>query len=364
MKIAILYEFMELKGGGERLILELMKNFDATLFTCNYDPERSFEEFKGMDIQVIGENKLLEKSFYKRGIQRLKNAKAFSNLVVEKEFDVVNPINFAAVCASKHNNCVYYCNSPPRALYDLAHLEKNLLKKMITFPINQYFRHLDSSSVHRCKSIISNSRNIRDRVKKYYGLDSSVIYPGVESKDYYFSDPEPFVFYAGRLDAHKRAGLIIESMKNVNKNVKLKIAGQGIQEKMLKEQAKSIEGGRIEFLGVVSDSELKDLYSKCLAAVYVPIDEDFGLVPIEAMASGKPVIAVNEGGPKETVVDGKTGYLVEANPEEIASKINYLYENPGVPKEMKSACLKRAQEFDWSVFVKKMKEEFENNLMV
>jgi glycosyltransferase involved in cell wall biosynthesis len=110
--------------------------------------------------------------------------------------------------------------------------------------------------------------------------------------------------------------------------------------------------GNVDMRGEVSEEVLIDLYARCKGLICTAVDEDFGLTPIEAMASGKPVVAVNEGGFRETVVQGKTGLLVEANRDVLVRAIKEISKDP---EHYKEACKKRAADFDTSIFLEKMK---------
>ena len=109
----------------------------------------------------------------------------------------------------------------------------------------------------------------------------------------------------------------------------------------------------IEIRGAISEDELIDLYARCKGLICTAKDEDFGLTPVEAMASGKPVVAVNEGGFKETVINGRTGLLVEANKDDLVKAIKEISKDPG---RFRETCMERAKEFDTSIFLDKMKK--------
>jgi glycosyltransferase involved in cell wall biosynthesis len=114
----------------------------------------------------------------------------------------------------------------------------------------------------------------------------------------------------------------------------------------------------VTFLGVVSDARLRELYARCRGLITAAVDEDFGLTPIEAMASGKCVLATDEGGYRETVVPGETGFLLPADPEAFAAKIREL--DTDALRAMRDACQKRAKDFDTAVFVERIREAIES----
>lgn len=148
--------------------------------------------------------------------------------------------------------------------------------------------------------------------------------------------PKPGHHYAlsvSRLASTKRIELLIEAMDHVNPEIHLKIVGEGPEERKLRELAD--KNSRIEFLGFVTNQELEELYSSAFALPFVPRDEEYGLVVLEAMHCHTPVITTNDsGGPLELVRDGVNGFIVNPDPKEIASKITYLYQNPGHAEEL------------------------------
>ncbi|MEM5808888.1 MAG: glycosyltransferase, partial [Candidatus Aenigmatarchaeota archaeon] len=128
------------------------------------------------------------------------------------------------------------------------------------------------------------------------------------------------------------------------------ICGEGPEKEKLMLQAKDCKN--IKFVNYnISKKELLDLYSRCLATIYIPKDEDFGFIPVESMASGKPCIGANEGGLKETIIHGKTGFLINPTVNNLIKTIKHL--TPEKAEKMKKDCIKRAKEFDISVFYKK-----------
>ena len=213
------------------------------------------------------------------------------------------------------------------------HLE--MLKNDQTVPSNlfdfpgifcrQVVHYLDSIGLSKTsiKKFYAISQTVAAR-KDYFPQKVSVqvIYPPSNLAGLY-SGKANYLFTVSRLDGPKRIGLLIEAMRHVKSDVKLKIAGTGPDESRLKEMAKN--DIRIEFLGFVNDSDVVDLYANAIAVPYLPYDEDYGLITIEAMMSGKPVLTVTDsGGPSEFVKDGVNGYCVEPDPLRIAEKIDLL----------------------------------------
>lgn len=181
--------------------------------------------------------------------------------------------------------------------------------------------------------------SISERVKHREGyfpdqVPVKVLYPPSSRRS--CPVPKPGHHYAlsvSRLASTKRIELLIEAMDHVNPEIHLKIVGEGPEERKLRELAD--KNSRIEFLGFVTNQELEELYSSAFALPFVPRDEEYGLVVLEAMHCHTPVITTNDsGGPLELVRDGVNGFIVNPDPKEIASKITYLYQNPGHAEEL------------------------------
>ncbi len=142
-----------------------------------------------------------------------------------------------------------------------------------------------------------------DRIRRFWGRDAPVVHPPVDVERFAVSEPEDYVLFVGELVAHKRADLAIEAATAAG--VPIKVAGAGPELRRLKARYR----GQAEFLGRVADEELPGLYAEA-AALLVPSVEEFGMAAVEAQAAGRPVIAVNAGGARETVIPGRTGWLV------------------------------------------------------
>ena len=190
------------------------------------------------------------------------------------------------------------------------------------------------------------SKNVAGRPGYFpAGVHVDVLYPPSDLPAFRRGDSDYFVS-VGRLDSAKRTRLIVEAMLRAETTLPLKIAGTGPEEAALRDLA----GGdrRIEFLGFVNDREAVDLYANALAAIYTPYDEDYGLVAIEAMASGKPVLTtVDAGGPNEFVVNGETGYAVAPEAGALAERIDYLATHIPEARGMAEACRRKVEAVTW-----------------
>jgi glycosyltransferase involved in cell wall biosynthesis len=236
-------------------------------------------------------------------------------------------------------------------LSQLKEVQHNYEKALFNFPgpfIRTLIHFFDcyALSPDRIKRYFSISENLIRR-KDYFpkGVKVDVIYPPSKASGFYCSNYD-YLFSISRLDSPKRIDTLIESMKYVPHPIKFKIAGTGPEEARLKELA--VKDGRIEFQGFVNDKKLADLYANSLGVLYIPRDEDFGLITIEAMKSKKPVITSSDsGGPLEFVKDSETGYVVPPDPKKLAEKINHIIENPDEAKTMGLKAFQATKDITW-----------------
>ena len=363
MKLAITQSHLTLKGGAERVVLEIAKRYKAPVYVAEYDPKNTFEGYDNIDVRVISKkvNGIVP---YGRISQGISYGLAFSGLILDDEYDVINahmaPSHWVSM---KNPNVIWYCHTPLRDVYDLYDYRMSL-RKWHTRPAYALglgiVRHMDQAAVGRTKSIVANSKNVRSRIEKYYGRrDAKVINPGIDYKKYRNRGDDKFFFYPSRFSPNKRQEMAIEAFRRFKAHVKgymLVLAGPVSKDKFYNDYYNSVrkeaeEVGSVKILNDVDDATLFDLYSRCTAVLYPPMNEDFGIVPLEAMASSKPVIAMSEGGPKETV-DG-SGMLVK-DTDGMAAAMKLIIDNPDIPEEMGRAGRKRVVErYSWAAFFRK-----------
>jgi glycosyltransferase involved in cell wall biosynthesis len=229
------------------------------------------------------------------------------------EFDVVIS-NSSAFCkgvvtppSTLH---ISYCLTPMRWVWNYhAYVDRErfgFLARMVLPAAISQLRAWDVATAQNVDRFLTISQTVRSRVRKYYRRDSTVIYPPVncDAFDLGPSRVEDYYLVVARLMPYKRIDLAVDAFTRLG--IPLKIVGKGRHEPELRARA----GRNIEFVGHVSDAELKQLYARCRGFVF-PGEEDFGIAPLEANASGRPVIAFAAGGALDTVVDGHTGVLFE-----------------------------------------------------
>ncbi len=203
------------------------------------------------------------------------------------------------------------------------------------------------------QKIITNSLNVKNEVKKHYKRASTIIYPPVETKKFHYKKHKNFWISVNRIEPLKRIELQLKAFSKLPKE-KLYIIGH-IQNKWYYEFLKKMKPNNVEFLGVINEKELIQKLSECKGMVFTADNEDFGMAPVEAMASGKPVIAPNEGGCKETIINRETGILINnINDFKLVKAIKEINKNP---EKYKKDCIKQAKKFDVEIFVEKMEKE-------
>jgi glycosyltransferase involved in cell wall biosynthesis len=198
------------------------------------------------------------------------------------------------------------------------------MKKFYQKPVHylgiKAVRRMDRKVVNRIERIVANSQNTKGRIEKYLGRnDARVLGGGIDYKLYRNRGDEHYFLYPSRISPNKNQEFAIRAFEEFSKKAKgyrLVLMGAVSKDAFYQDYYKRItemaKGSKnISIMANVGEDEFRDAYSGATAVLYPPINEDYGLVPLEAMASSKPVIALNQGGPRETVIDGKTGYLVE-----------------------------------------------------
>lgn len=216
-----------------------------------------------------------------------------------------------------------------------------------------YIRIWDRVSAERVDHFIANSNFVAKRIKKYYKKDSVVIHPPVSTKEFHISEKlGDYFLIVGRMLAYKKNDIAIRAFNELG--IKLKVIGRGPELKKLKK----IAGPNIEFLGRIPDSELVECYSKCRAFIF-PQEEDFGIVAIEAMAAGRPVISYRGGDIPEHMEEGKTGiFFDEQTVEDIICAVKKFKDEDFDPAYIRSKSLK----FDREIFKSKIKDYVEKSL--
>lgn len=215
---------------------------------------------------------------------------------------------------------VNYCHSPPRWFYDLYHDRKDSLTGLLARPVVRYLRMRDMTVDPRVDHYFANSPIIARRLRKYYERDSEVLYPPVDLAKYRNDGDEGFYLHLGRLDEEKGVPAVVQAFDGLDEEIRF-AGGRGDVGDSVLERIRRAENMHYE--GFVSEERKLELLATCRAVVFNGRNEDFGIVPIEANASGKPVLARNEGFPGVYVEDGENGYLHDGTVEGIRSAISH-----------------------------------------
>lgn len=297
MRCAIVHYWLLGMRGGEKVVEELCRLLPKPdIFTLFYDPDRVSP--------FLRSHKVIS-SFLNPFRRHYRSCLPLTPIALEhfdlRDYDLVVSSESGpakGVLTSSDTRHVCYCHTPMRYLWDLypAYLHewtRSRLKRGLIAPLANYLRLWDAASAARVDQFIANSRNVQNRIWKSYRRPSQVIYPPVAVETFHTSVPDDYYLIVSELVAYKRIEDAIRCFTRTGR--RLKVAGGGPEYSRLK----SISGKTIEFCGRVPDSELRNLYARSRAVV-IPGEEDFGIVPVEALASGKPVIALGKGGVLET----------------------------------------------------------------
>jgi len=358
MRIALVHDYLSQQGGAERVLKAFTEIYpDAPVFCLFYDKKKMGAMF--------GKNKIITSplqkmpgimSHYQWYLPFMPMATESYNL---SDFDVVlsSTSAFAKGIITKPGTThISYCHTPTRYLWTETHSYISELKipkiiKWILPPFINRLRIWDRMAADRVDNFIANSNAVAERIKRYYHRASNVIYPPVDTENFYIGKPQDFYLIGGRLVNYKRYDIVIQAFNRLG--IKLYVFGEGPALRYLKSIAKP----NVTFIGKVNEREKAELFSKCVAFLH-PQEEDFGITAVEAMASGRPVIAYPKGGALETVIPGVTGEFIEEQIwEDIVGEIIRFNPEKYNPEKIRE----HAKKFDTDIFKKKIREYVEKN---
>lgn len=352
MKIALVHDHLMQDGGAEKVLLALQDIFPgAPTYTLLYDPKRVSPEFASKDIRT---------SFLQRlpfGLKRYQWLLPLMPAATESHdlsaFDVIvsSSSAFAKGIITRPGAVhICYCHTPTRYLWSDTHSYVQDLRapKLLKIGLPMLLGKLrvrDRLSADRVDRFVANSATVAERIRKYYGRDSVIIHPPVETGKFTVPDgPGTYFLAGGRLVSYKRFDLVIQAFNRLG--LPLKIFGDGPLLGQYRREARS----NIVFTGKVSDEEKAALYRGAIAFIH-PQEEDFGITALESMASGRPVIAYRKGGALETVVEGVTGtFFDDQEWEELASAV--IRFDPS--KYHARTIRERAEAFDVALFKRRI----------
>jgi glycosyltransferase involved in cell wall biosynthesis len=350
MRIALVHDWLTNFAGAERVLVSLHELFpQAPIYTSVYCPEE-FPQLAEADVRTSFLQKIPLARSRHQAFPLLRTV-AFEGFDLS-EYDVVISSSHAegkGVITRPGTLHICYCYTPIRYYWSGYHHYLNnprygilnpLIKTIMPYLTN-YLRLWDRCAADRVDLFVAISNYIAQRIQKYYRREASVIYPPVNTSWLRISpDIDDYFLLAGRLIPYKRADIVVEAFNRLG--LPLKIVGTGSELQSLKDMA----GPNIEFLGRIGDEDLGEMYSRCRALIF-PQEEDFGIVPLEAMAAGRPVIAYRSGGALETVADGETGVFFERqDAQSLIDAVRDFDPDRFDPEKLR----KHAQGFDVSVF--------------
>lgn len=361
MKVALVHDYLKEYGGAERVLEALHEIFPkAPIYTAylNLDELGPFaERIKKWDIRTSW------LQHFPFASQLISPFRIFAPMIFES-FDLSDYDLVISSCAIYFSKAIItkpealhisYIHTPPRYLYGYTtsfNYKKNPITRILGEIANHFLRIYDFEVSQRPDILVANSKNVADRIKKFYRRDSVVIYPPVEirikNKELRIKDKKDYFLSVGRLVRGKGMDVVVAACARLD--LPLKVVGIGPELGMLKR----IAGKNIEFLGQVSDDELPKLYSGAKATILASEDEDFGIVPVESMACGTPVIAPASGGFLETIVDGKTGkFFISSMTIELMKVLETFDASMFKPED----CRKQAEKFSKEKFKKAILRE-------
>jgi len=315
LKIAIVHDYFREYGGAERVVEALHELFPtAPVFTAFVDQKALGIHWSRFADWELHESWLTKIPFYKKLYSPLRIwSPNYFEAFDLSEYDVVisssNAYMAKAVQVRADAVHICYCHTPPRSLYGYATMsdwKSHKLTSLIGNLINHYLRIVDFKIAQHVDYFVANSQETQARIQKFYRRDSTIIYPPVNiPQKAPSSKTGEYYLYVNRLALAKHPEIAVQAATQLK--VSLKVVGAG---KML-EKLKALAGPTVEFLGAVDDAHLHQLYAGARALLYPVEDEDFGIVPIEAMGHGVPVIAHESGGPRETITEEKTGIFFQ-----------------------------------------------------
>ncbi len=313
IRVALVHDYLNQYGGAERVLEELHALFpDAPVYTSMYWPEKMSATIRGLDVRT---------SFMQRLPMVTRNHQPFL-LLYPLAFESFDLSGFDVVISNSSAFCkgvvtppgtlhICYCLTPMRWVWNYhAYIGRERLgwmARMVLPAAISQLRAWDVATAQNVDRFLAISRTVSSRIRKYYRRDAAVIYPPVNCDAFQIPPVRVDDYYliVSRLIPYKRIDLAIDAFTRLG--IRLKVVGSGGR---ALSELRARAGRNVEFVGRVSDSELKQLYAGCRALVF-PGEEDFGIAPLEANASGRPVIAYAGGGALDTVVDGTTGVLFE-----------------------------------------------------
>lgn len=360
MKVALVHDYISEFGGAERVLMALSEIFPkAPIYTAFYQKNSSaWERFKNREIHVSWVHHIPFFSKYLHSPLRFLAPLIWNSFDFSKYDLVISSASWYITKGfgkkGKKTIEICYCHTPPRWLYGYKtsiELQKYWPVRVYAAIIGHFMRIYDFNAAQKVDYFIANSKNVSDRIKKFYRRNSVVIYPPVDLPKIPKVKKQNFYLITSRIVGGKGLDLAVKAAVKLGLNLKIvgKPAGYYMEYKKLSKFTRK----NVEFLGYVSDEESAKLFASAKAFLALATDEDFGITPVEAMLSGTPVIAYRGGGYLESVVEGKTGiFFNESNVDSLMEAIKKFEKMKFNPED----CIKQAKKFSKERFKKEIEE--------
>ena len=352
MRVAIVHYWLLRMRGGEKVVEALCRMYpSADIFTLFYAPDEVSETIRSHQVRTSYLNPM--RRWYRSLLPLMPMALEQFDL---REYDLVissesGPAKGVLTSASTLHVC--YCHSPMRYLWEMYPEYRNewtrsRWKRTLMTPLAHYLRLWDHASAARVDRFVANSANVRRRIEKVWRRESDIVHPPVAVDTFRHEAAEDYLLVVSELVPYKRIDAAVRVCSRLGR--KLRIAGTGPEYGRLRKMAASC----IEFCGHVPEAQLRDLYARCRAFL-MPGEEDFGITVVEALASGKPVVAYDRGGAPEILkaCPSPAGVLYgKGDDESLASALDQL---AVTEKEVQAERLREAaQRFSEARFQKQM----------
>jgi glycosyltransferase involved in cell wall biosynthesis len=360
MKVAIVHYWLVGMRGGEKVIEALCEMYpQADIYTHVYVPEMVSERIRRHRVIPTFINRLPRAArMYKTYLPLMPMALEQLDL---RDYDLILSSESGpakGIIAPSNAIHVCYCHTPMRYIWNMYHDYRagaGLVTRCMMPSLSHYLRMWDVASAARVDSFVANSVTVAERIRRYYGAPATVIYPPVDTEAFSAaasSEVGDYYLMAGELVSYKRPDLAVRAFNELKMN--LIVIGGG---EMLAE-LRHLAGPTVSVLGPQPFDTLKAHYARCRALIF-PGEEDFGMVPVEAMASGRPVVAFGRGGAKETVLRGATGVFFEKQTvDAVAQAVRSLAHMDVNPERIAA----HARQFGREQFFRKMRTHIDSLL--
>jgi glycosyltransferase involved in cell wall biosynthesis len=353
-RIALVHDFLLDLRGAERVFLAMCELWpDADLFTAVYDPVGTDGRFEDRNVHTSPLQRLRPTSRTFRGLLPLYPAAIESFDLSGYDLVVSSSSAWAhAVICDESTLHLCYCHNPFRYVWNDR--DRTLAERRDPFTraalraLFRRWRQWDWIAAQRVDRYVANSRATQKRISTYFGRESSVVYPPVETERFAPGEVGDYYLVLSELMPHKRIGVAVEAFNRLGR--KLIVVGDGPDARRLKRMA----GPNVRFMGRVDDGRVAQLLSGCKALV-VTANEEFGIAAVEAQAAGRPVIGLAAGGVCETVRDGETGALWSGGAEDLAAAVAGF----DVAAVDPTACVENARRFGVERFQQALTREVE-----